>query len=160
MNMIIILSVVAVLIFVAAFITKRRFGLLGLALAAGSILSGIWGYDIGLEASAFGAPSGTLTAAIVSCLIILFPAGILLFHGDKYKTLAGRIIGASLFTILAIAFMIEPLSHAITPQGFGSDAFTWLVKNSNTVIGLGLVAAIVDLFLTKTPHLPKKNHKH
>jgi hypothetical protein len=160
MNIIIISFVVAVLIFVAAFITKRRFGLLGLALAAGSILSGIWGYDIGLEASAFGAPSGTLTAAIVSCLIILFPAGILLFHGDKYKTLVGRIVGAILFTTLAVAFMIEPLSHAITPQGFGAEAFTWLAKNSNTVIGLGLVAAIVDLFLTKTPHLPKKHHKH
>jgi hypothetical protein len=123
MDVIIICLIIAVLIFVAAFITKRRFGLLGLALAAGSILSGIWGFDAGLEASAFGAPSGPLSTAAVSCVLILLPAGILLFHGDKYKTLIGRVIGAGLFTLLAIAFLIEPLSHAIAPQGFGSDVF-------------------------------------
>jgi hypothetical protein len=159
MNGIIVCFVVAAGIFVAAFITKRRFGFLGLALAAGSILSGIWGYDIGLEASAFGAPSGLMTTAIVSCLIILFPAGILLFHGDKYKSLIGRLIGASLFTLLAVAFLIDPLSRAITPQGFGSEFFNWLVNNRNTVIGAGLVAAIVDLFLTKSAHFPIKYHK-
>ncbi len=159
MTIIIICLVVAVLIFVATFITKRRFGLLGLALAAGSILSGIWGYDIGLEASAFGAPHNTLTTAIVSCLIILFPAGILLFHGDKYKSLAGRVIGAVLFTLLAIAFLIEPLSHAITPQGVGSETFRWLVNNRNTVIGTGLTVAIFDLILTKPAYFHSKHHK-
>ena len=159
MDVIIALLIIAVGIFVAVFITKRRFGFLGLALAAGSILSGIWGYDIGLEASAFGASSGPLTAAIVSCLLILFPAGILLFHGDKYKSLIGRVVGASLFTLLAVAFLIEPLSHAIAPQGFGSDVFTWLVNNRTTVIGAGLTIAILDLILTKPAHFPIKHHK-
>ena len=159
MNVIITLLIIAVGIFVAAFITKRRFGLLGLALAAGSILSGIWGYDIGLEASAFGAPSGMLTTAIVSCLIILFPAGILLFHGDKYRSLIGRIIGAVLFTLLAVAFFIEPLSRAIIPQGFGSDVFNWLVNNRTMVIGAGLTIALFDLILTKSAHFPGKHHK-
>jgi hypothetical protein len=151
--------IIAVLIFVAAFITKRRFGFLGLALAAGSILSGIWGYDIGLEASAFGAPSGLLTTAVVSCLITLFPAGLLLFHGDKYKTMIGRVVGAGLFTLLAVAFLIEPLSHAVTPQGFGSEIFTWLVNNRTTVIGSGLTLAIFDLILTKPAYFPGKHHK-
>jgi hypothetical protein len=160
MDVIVLCLIVAVLLFVSAFITKRRFGLLGLALAAGSILSGIWGFDAGLEASAFGAPSGPLASAVVSCLIILLPAGILLFHGDKYKTLVGRLIGAGLFTVLALSFLIEPLSHAIMPQGFGSDVFKWIVDNRTTVIGAGLVAAIADLFLTKSPHFPSKHHKH
>ncbi len=160
MSVIIICLIIAVAVFAAAFITKRRFGLLGLALAAGSILSGIWAYDAGLEASAFGAPSNPLTTAFVSCFIILLPAGILLFHGDKYKTIVGRIIGAILFTLLAVAFMIEPLSSAIAPQGFGSNVFIWLVNNSKTIIGAGLVVAIIDLFLTKSPHFPKKHHKH
>jgi hypothetical protein len=161
MNVIIFCLVIAVIIFVATFITKRRFGFLGLALAAGSILSGIWGYDIGLEASAFGAPSGLMTTAMVSCLIILFPAGLLLFHGDKYKTLAGRIVGASLFTILAVGFLIGPLSHAIAPQGFGSNVFTWLVNNRTTIIGSGLTLAIFDLILTRPSHFPSKHRdKH
>jgi len=159
MNVIVILSIFAVGIFVTAFFTKRRFGFLGLALAAGSILSVIWGYDIGLEASVFGAPSGSMTTALVSSLLILFPAGILLFHGDKYKTLVGRIVGAVLFTLLAVAFLIEPLSQTISPQGFGSNIFNWLVNNRNTVIGAGLTIAILDLILTKPSHFPIKHHK-
>ncbi|MCX6728319.1 MAG: hypothetical protein NTV39_00915 [Candidatus Saccharibacteria bacterium] len=159
MNATIVLFSFAVVIFVAAFITKRRFGLLGLGLAAGSILSVIWAYDIGLEASLFGAPSGPITKAIVSCLLILFPAVILLFHGDKYKSMAGRVIGAILFTLLAVGFLIEPLSHAVSSQGFGSEVFNWILDNRNTIIGAGLTIAIIDLILTKPAHFPSKHHK-
>lgn len=160
MSAIVVYLLITILLFVSVFITKRRFGLLGLALAAGSILGGIWGYDAGLVLGVFGISSGMLASALASSLIVVLPAFVLLFHGDKYKTLIGRVIGASLFTLLAVAFLIEPLSHGIIPQGIGSEAFRWLFNNSNTVIGWGLVVAIVDLFLSKTPHLPKKHRKH
>ena len=47
MNVVLIFGLLAVVLFGSAFVTRRRFGLLGLALAAGSILSGLWGYDAG-----------------------------------------------------------------------------------------------------------------
>ena len=78
---IIYILIIIILLFFAAFITKKRFGLLGLALAAGSILSGIWSYEAGLIPSLFNIPSGSLTSAVVSSVIILLPAGVLLFHG-------------------------------------------------------------------------------
>ena len=160
MEIIIIYLIIAIALFLAAFITKRRFGLLGLALAAGSLLSGIWVYDAGLVVGVLGVPTGPFTEAAVSVVIVLLPASILLFHGNTYKTLVGRIIGASLFTLLATAFLVEPVSHILMPQGLGADVYRWLVDNSTTIIGAGLIAAIVDLFLTKPAHLSSRHYKH
>ena len=160
MDIFFIFILLAVVLFVLSYIHKRRFGLLGLALAAGSLLSGIWGYNAGLIAGGLGAPSGAVTTAIVLSVIVLLPAVILLFHGPTYHNLFGRVIGAGLFTILALAFLIEPLSHALMPQGAGADAYNWLVDNRNYVIGFGLIAAVADLFLTKPAHLSDKRHKH
>jgi len=154
-----VIIVIVIILFAAAFITKRRFGLLGLALAAGSIISGIWGYEAGLIPSLFSIPAGSITSTVVASVLILLPAGVLLFHGYHYKSLIGRIIGASLFTILATAFLIEPISRVIVLQGANSEVFTWILRNKDTIIGIGLVVAVIDLFLTKPVHLHNKHHK-
>lgn len=156
MEVILICIVIAFALFVSAYITKRRFGLLGLALSAGSILSGIWGYNAGLVASFFGIPSNPLTSAATLAIIIMLPAGILLFHGYTYKTLIGRIIGAGLFTLLSLAFLVEPLGHVLNLSGYSADAYDWLFGHRTVIIGFGLVIAIVDLFLTKPAHLSDK----
>jgi len=156
MEVILICIIIALALFMSAFITKRRFGLLGLALATGSILSGIWGYNAGLVASFFGIPSGSITSAVVLALIILLPACILLFHGYTYRTLIGRVVGASLFTLLALAFLVEPLGHVLLLQGYSANAYDWLLNNRTVIIGFGLIIAIVDLFLTKPARLSDK----
>lgn len=161
MNVVLTFSILAVILFISAYITRRRFGLLGLALAAGSILSGLWSYDADLVVGATGLfPSGPLTTAITLSLIVLLPSGILLFHGYTYKNVLGRIFGAFLFTVLALAFLVEPLGHALTLEGFGVDVYNQLVQNKDLIIGLGLVLAVVDLFLTKPAHLANKKSKH
>jgi hypothetical protein len=158
MDVILICIVLALALFISAYITKRRFGLLGLALATGSILSGIWGYNAGLVASCFGVPSSPLTSAVLLALIILLPAGILLFHGYTYKTLVGQVIGASLFTMLALAFLVEPLGHVLILHGYSANVYDWLLNNRTLIIGAGLSIAVVDLFLTKPAHLSDKRH--
>ena len=159
MDVILIFLGLAIVLFVASFIHKRRFGLLGLALAAGSLLSGIWGYNAGLVASAFGVPSGPSSTAVILSIIILLPAGVLLFHGYTYNTLIGRVVGASLFTLLALAFLVEPLGHILMPQGLGVDVYNGLVNNRTVIIGAGLTIAVIDLFLTKPAHLSDKRRK-
>lgn len=156
MVIVLICVLIALVLFVSAFSARRRFGLLGLALAAGSLLSDIWAYDAGLIAGAFGIPSSPITSAVILALIILLPAGVLLFHGYTYKTLVGRLIGASLFTLLAFAFLIEPLGHILMLQGTGANVYSWLVNNHTFIIGAGLIVAVVDLFLTKPIKLPNK----
>jgi hypothetical protein len=160
MEIVLIFIIIVLVLFVPAFVAKRRFGLLGLALAAGSLLSSIWGYDVGLVVSGLGIPTSLFTTAVILSLIILLPAGILLFHGSTYKTLIGRVIGASLFTLLAFAFLIEPLGRVLMPTGFGLDVYHWLINNHTFIIGAGLIIAVFDLFFTKPAHLTDKRRKH
>lgn len=147
-------------LFASVFFTKRHFGLLGLALAAGSILSGLWAYDGGLVAGLFGMPSNPITSTVVSVVILVLPAVLLLFHGEKYKTVFGRTIGAMLFAVLAASFLIEPLSRVMNPEGLGQDIVKWFSDYKSLIVGFGLVFAVADLFLAKSARLSSKHHKH
>lgn len=162
MDVVVVFALLAVVLFVAAFVARRRFGLLGLALAAGSILSTIWNVDAGLVVASIGVfPSGSLTTAITLSLIVLLPAIVLLFHGYTYKTLPGRVIGALLFTALASAFLIEPLGFGLPLGGVGASVYNWLLQYKEVIISVGMVIAVADLFFTKpaAPLLEKKSKR-
>lgn len=161
MNVVLVFGILAVVLFVGAYISKRRFGLLGLALAAGSILSTIWNYDAGLVVGAIGViPEGPVTTAVTLSLIVVLPAILLLFHGYTYKHIVGRIVGAFLFTVVTLAFLVEPLGHVFALDGNGSDMYIWLVNNKDIIISIGMIIAVVDLFFTKPAHLAEKRAKH
>ncbi len=160
MDTLILISATAIALFISAYVHKRRFGLLGLALTAGSILSAIWGYNAELVIAVFGIRSSPLTSAVVLVVITLLPAAILLFHGYVYKTMIGRLVGALLFTLLALAFLIEPIGHILMPSGIGLELYDLIIYYKNTIIGVGLMIAIIDLFFTKPAILDDKRHKH
>ncbi len=160
MNVIVVIAIVAVLLFLGAFFSRRRFGLLGLALTAGATLSTLWSQDAGYLLSATGLiPDGPLTNAVALSLVVLLPAIVLLFHGYTYKSLLGRIVGALLFTILAVAFLVEPLGYALNLTGSAADIYEQLVANKGIIISAGVVIAIIDLFFTK-PAKADHDKKH
>lgn len=151
---------VAIALFLGAFFSRRRFGLLGLALTAGATLSAIWNYEAGLVVSGLGLlPEGPVTNAVTLSLIVLLPAIILLFHGYTYKQPVGRIIGSLLFTLLALAFLVEPIGYALPLEGAGVDVYQWLLQNRETIISIGVVVAVIDLFLTKPASLSEKKKR-
>jgi len=155
-----IFIVLALVLFAGAFISRRRFGLLGLALAAGATVSMIWSYDAGLLLAATGlVPEGPITNAITLAAIVLLPALLLLFHGYAYKNMAARIIGSIFFTILALAFLVEPIGIALPLEGVGAQAYEWLKLNKELIISVGLVFAVIDLFFTKPVKNDEKSHK-
>jgi hypothetical protein len=150
----------AVLLFLGAFISKRRFGLLGLALTAGATLSTLWSYDAGLLVSSTGlVPVGPITNAVALSLVVLLPAVVLLFHGYKYKAMFSRIIGSILFTILAIAFLLEPIGFALPLDGISASLYKQALDYKDVVISVGVVLAIIDLFFTKPAHVSEKSGK-
>lgn len=160
MIVVIVFGAIALLLFAGSFLSKRRFGLLGLALAAGATLSTIWSYDAGLVVSSTGlVPEGPITNAVTLSLIVLLPAILLLFHGYTYKNVIGRIVGSLLFTILALAFLVEPIGFALPLEGVGADAYRWLVANKELIVSIGLVLAVIDLFFTKPAKLAEKDKK-
>ncbi|HPF30974.1 MAG TPA: hypothetical protein PLO25_01515 [Candidatus Saccharibacteria bacterium] len=160
MKPIVILIAVAVVLFVSAYISRRRFGLLGLALSAGYILSDLWQYDAGIIAGIIGISNSTYSSALILSAITLLPAVLLLFHGYAYRTFIGRLIGASLFTLLALTFLIDPLSHMIAIKDDVSSIYSWLVNNREVIIGSGLTVSVIDLFMTKPVHLADKKRRH
>lgn len=161
MSVLIILVILAIALFVGAFLSGRRFGLLGLALTAGATLSSIWSYDAGLVVASTGlVPEGPLTNAVTLSLIVLLPAVVLLFHGFTYKEKVARVIGSVLFALLAVAFLVEPLGFALALEGTAADVYRFVVEHRGVIISIGVVLAVVDLFFTKpASHLERQSRK-
>ncbi len=145
-----VFAVLAVALFAGAFLSRRRFGLLGLALTAGATLSTIWSHEAGVVVASTGlVPDGPLTNAVTLSLIVLLPPVVLLFHGYSYKENAARVIGSLMFTLLALAFLVEPIGFALPLEGAAAGFYRWLVDSKDIIISIGIVLAIVDLFFTK-----------
>lgn len=159
---IIVFAGVALVLFAGAFISRRRFGLLGLALTAGATLSTIWSYDAGLVVSSTGLlPEGVITQAVTQSLVVLLPAILLLFHGYAYKNILSRVVGSLLFAVLALAFLVEPIGYALPLEGVGATVYSTLKEYKSVIISVGVVLAVVDLFFTKpAPRSEKSGKKH
>lgn len=150
----------ALILFIGSFLSKRRFGLLGLALTAGATLSTIWSYDAGLLIASTGlVPSGPMTNAVALSLVVLMPVIVLLFHGYRYKALFSRIIGSLLFTVLALAFLLEPIGFALPLEGTSAYLYNQALSYKDLVISVGVILAVIDLFFTKPAHVAEKNSK-
>lgn len=148
--------IVAILLFIIAFISKRRFGLLGLSLAAGSVLSGLWSeYSSGIM-EFLSIDRSSSTEAVIGVALILLPAAITLLHGYTYKTMVGRLLGASAFAILAVAFLYYPLGYAFVNTGPMSEFVAIFDQNKDWIIGIGIIIAVFDLLLSKPGRLLKK----
>lgn len=160
MNVLLVCLAVAAFLFAALFITKRRFGLLGLALAAGSILSGLWVDNASYILGMLNVTSSILIIAAVSAAIVLLPAMLMIFHDGKYRTFFGRVVGAGLFTLLAMAFLVEPIGRILIPEGLGATVFNWLVANNHTIIAVCLVLSIIDLLMPKHKKSHEKHENH
>jgi len=160
MTPIIVFSALVIALFAGSFISKRRFGLLGLALTAGATLSTIWSYDAGLVVSSTGVlPDGVITQAVTQSLVVLLPAILLLFHGYAYKNMASRIIGSLMFAILALAFLVEPIGYALPLDGLGGVVYSNINQYKDVIISVGVICAIIDIFFTKPAHLAEKSKK-
>lgn len=160
MSDLIICIIIVAVIFVLSYATKRRFGLLGLALAAGSILSNVWAYEAGLIAGALGFPLSPLTSTIILAIITLLPACLLLSRAKTYKTGLGRLVGAALFTVVAAAFLVEPFSRIFILKGSAGQFYQQLLGYKDLIIGVGLIVAVLDLFFAKKAESSEKKHEH
>lgn len=159
MNVLIILAIIFGVLFALAFLTKRRFGVLGLALTAGATLSGLWTSELtpyvqqaGLELVA--PPLETVVAAILT----LLPAVALLFSGPTIHKMPQKIFGAALFALLALAYMLEPLGDALILEGQGKVVFEYLTQYHVWIITVGILYALFDLLFVKTPKIDKEHH--
>ena len=156
MNVALVFIIILALLFVLAFFTKRRFGVLGLALAAGAMISSLWAQTLTpiIEQAGVSVSAPPLLT-LVSVSLVLLPAVLLLFSGPSYKDLISRVFGAFLFASLALALLIEPLGSGLVLIGQGKDVYDFFATNRVYIVTVGLIIALGDLLFTKTP----KHHK-
>lgn len=162
MNVVVIFLIVVVALFVVAFATKRRFGVLGLALAAGAMLSSLWTEKLTPLVEQSGVVSITLPplASLVAAALVLLPAVLLFFSGPTYKHKGQRAAGSLAFAVLALALLLEPLGSALILQDTGKQVYDFFVQNRVYIVTVGLVFALFDILATKTPRHHKESLKH
>ena len=162
MNVVVIFVIIVVALFVIAFATKRRFGVLGLALAAGAMLSSLWTKELTPLVEQSGVVSITLPplASLVAAALVLLPAVLLFFSGPVYKDKGSRVIGSLAFAVLALALLLEPLGSALVLQDMGRQIYDFFVENKVYIVTAGLVFALFDILATKTPRHHKESLKH
>ena len=160
MNVAIVFLVVLISLFVLAYFTKRRFGVLGLALAAGSMLSELWAVQLTpLVRDAGLVVQNPPLITIVSVVLVLLPAAFLLFSGPSYHDTFKRVVGALLFAALAFALLIEPLGSALVLQDEGRLVYEFFRDNRVYIVTVGLIIAVLDLLGTHTSRAHKAS-KH
>lgn len=158
MSFLVIFLMVIGVLFATSFLTKRRFGVLGLALAAGAMLSTLWvGNLTPIIASAGFVIVKPPLESLVSAGLILAPALLLLSSGPTYKTMRQRIIGAAAFAILATSLLLEPLGSALVIDSVGKPVYEFFVKYHAVIVTVALVLALLDLLVTKTPRHKAKD---
>jgi hypothetical protein len=150
MTSLVVVGLLFGLLFLLSFLTKRRFGVLGLALAAGSLLGAHW--------------TGTLTpfleqqgvtlvvpplSTVVNAALVLAPPLILLAGGPTYNKMFWRIVGSLGFAALAVTFLLDSIGGALQLDGTGLVMYKVWRSYDSLIIVLGLVAALVDIIFTR-----------
>lgn len=161
MSFVAILLIVIAALFTIAFFTRRRFGVLGLALAAGATLSAMWVGDL----TPIIAKAGIIIvqpplSSVVAVALTLLPAVLLLSSGPVYRSMLQRVVGSSMFAVLAIAFLLPALGSALVIDGVGQSVYAFFVHYHTYIITAGLMVAVIDVLISKTSKRHKEHDKH
>lgn len=151
MTALIILAFLVATLFALAYTTRRRFGVLGLALLAGSYLAATWTDTVtpAVEQAGVVIAAPPLTT-IVAFGLTLLPALVLFINSPVYSSKRSKLIGSLVFSLFAVVLLIQPLGNALVIDETSQDLFHWVDANYTLLVTVGLLAAIGDLFLAKT----------
>lgn len=160
MNFVIVLAIVFGALFGLAFLTKRRLGVLGLALAAGALISELWVGDLTpLVAQAGIEIIRPPLESVVATVLLLTPPAFLFISGPTYHHMRGRVIGSLLFALLAVFLMLDIFESAVIIDGLGQTIFTGLQQWQALGITVILILAVLGGLGIRTPK-PEKPGKH
>lgn len=160
MSFIIVAAIVFGALFGLAFLTKRRLGVLGLALAAGALISELWVGDLTpLVAQAGIEIIRPPLESVVATVLLLTPAALLFISGPTYRGMRSRAMGSLLFALLAIFLMLDIFESAVIIDGIGQTIFTWLQQWQPLGTTIILIFAVLEGLGIRTPK-PEKLGKH
>lgn len=161
MTLAVILGILAVL-FALAFVTRRRYGVLGLGLAAGVMLaanarpfvSGF--YEMNRLPTS---PLSADTAAIIT--LVLLPSLLLMISGPSYHKKLSAVIGAAGYAFIGTVLLIGPLVTALPPEPTVSAVLGQIAASQQVIVSSGIILALIDTMWTHTKApAHKKSAKH
>lgn len=159
MSFLIVVGIFFASLFLIVYLTKRRLGLLGLALAAGSILASLWVGDLTpLVAQAGIEIVRPPLSSLVAAILIFLPVIILFFQGKTVKGQLWRIGSAAVFGVLAIALLLDPIGAALVVDEKSKPIYDFLVQYKSVIITAGLTLSIIDLMLGSSRRQKEPKH--
>jgi uncharacterized membrane protein YozB (DUF420 family) len=161
MSFLIVTGLLFAALFLATYITKRRLGILGLALAAGFVVASFWTSDLTpLVAKAGIEIIRPPLGSVVATFLTLLPALLIFFSGANVKGTISRLLHSGVFALLAIAFLVEPLGSALVVDGTAKPVYDFLQRYHTILITAGLALSILDLMLGAKKPRREKESKH
>lgn len=157
-----IILIIFVCLTLLAFSSKRRFGVLGLALCAGLVLSQQLARDTSNVLEANAVPVEPLAyASAASVLLILLPALVLLISGPKYSGKHAQLLGSIGFGVFATVLLLGPLTADLpTLDPAVKPILDMIATNKAWVLSLGVLIAVADMFAAHNLKLPGKRSSH
>lgn len=160
MSYILAFIALAALLFALSFVVKRRFGVLVLALLAGSLLADLWTETLTpLVASAGIVTVRPPLSSLVALTVTLAPAFILFLGGPVARGKHERLVGSLVFALVATMLSFHWLNDALVIDGPGLVLHDFLLQYQALILTAGVVAAIIDVLMTHTVRHPGKS-KH
>lgn len=155
--------VITILVFAslvaACYFSKRRFGLLALGLAAGSLLSTMWATETSYIVSSLSiVPSGAVTSGLSILVVTVLPAIVLMFKGPKHKSMPIRAVSSVAFGLLGVTLTYASIQSVATTGG--PDVLQPLFQYKNLIISAGMIMGVVDIMIGKSSEKSDKKHKH
>jgi hypothetical protein len=149
-GLIIIISTFLAL-FILSFFTKRRFGLLGLGLAAGVLLNQLAGAWLVEPISTLGINFAPLeTKDVVTMALTILPSLLMLITGDKQHGTVRRLLTSLLYALIATALITLPITKAFPVDDAMSRNILTLIENIQLpILTFGIILALVDLLLPR-----------
>lgn len=157
MTYILIVLLVALLLFGLAYTAKRRFGVLVLALIAGSMLATMWTKDVTPFVATFGfVIVKPPLSSVVAVVMTLLPAVLLLMGGPVVYAKSERIYGSIIFALVGILLVFKWLNDALVIDSTGKILHDSIITYSPLLLTAGIIAAIIDVFVT---HTARRGHE-
>ena len=136
------------LLFLLPFLMKRRFGLLGLALAAGALLSAYLTEAVQafLESQdiTLGQPP---LASVVAVSLVLFPAMLVLFGSPSSSGKTQRIVSSLLFASMAFLIILPELQNIFVIDPAAMPVLETVAKYKSTALAALIIYATIDTAL-------------
>jgi len=160
MSYILVFIAMASLLFGLSFIVKRRFGVLVLALLAGSLLANLWTETL----TPLVASTGIVTirpplSSLVALTVTLAPAFVLFLGGPVANRKHERLLGSIIFAIVATMLSFNWLNDALVIDGAGKVLHDFIMQYQALILTGGVIAAIFDVLMTHTMRHPSSG-KH